>query len=419
MAEQITQVIPTFTTTPNRNQPATFSADTDQYHIELAPFTSAMNTFSTQANALSTEVSTKATEAEASATSASASAAIATASANYKGDWSAGYNGGLGYSLNDSVSYTDGFNYVSKVNSNTTEPTSQTNTTEWNYIEAFDAAQYYTKTQSDANFGTKTQQDNNTTNILSNTRKDLSVIHDITVDSDYTLTTSQNQYGRIEITDTSVFLTTGRNIIVDNIEHTFLFVNSTAQTLTVKTSAGTGIAVDAGEAIELRNDTVNVILSKSNGKLLQRVYAEDGTYGTGTTILPNDNTIPQQTEGNEIITASITPKSATSRLLVTASVFCGETTNVTSSLAGALFRDSTSDAISSMITVSDTAGSSIVQGQVVVIADVPSTSTSLTTFKLRAGLPAAGTLFWNGLQGLGAVHGGTMKATITILEVEA
>lgn len=146
MAEQITQVIPTFTTTPNRNQPATFSADTDQYHIELAPFTSAMNTFSTQANALSTEVNTKATEAEASATSASLSAAIATASANYKGDWSAGYNGGLGYSLNDSVSYTDGFNYVSKVNSNTTEPTSQTNTTEWNYIEAFDAAKYYTKT---------------------------------------------------------------------------------------------------------------------------------------------------------------------------------------------------------------------------------------------------------------------------------
>ncbi len=95
--------------------------------------------------------------------------------------------------------------------------------------------------------------------IIGDARRDLSIAHDITTDADYTLTATQNQYGRIEITDTGVVLTGAINIIMNNDEHTFSFINSTAQTLTVKTSAGTGIAVLAGEAKELRNDTVDVI----------------------------------------------------------------------------------------------------------------------------------------------------------------
>ena len=90
--------------------------------------------------------------------------------------------------------------------------------------------------------------------------KDKNVTHDITVDSDYTLTDDQNLYGRINITDTGVVLTTARNIIVDNVEkNSFIFQNSTAQGLTVKTSAGTGILVSSGETKVLRNDETNVL----------------------------------------------------------------------------------------------------------------------------------------------------------------
>jgi hypothetical protein len=90
--------------------------------------------------------------------------------------------------------------------------------------------------------------------------KDKNVTHDITVDSDYTLTDDQNLYGRINITDTGVVLTTARNIIVDNVEkNSFIFENSTAQDLTVKTSAGTGILVSSGETKVLRNDGTNVL----------------------------------------------------------------------------------------------------------------------------------------------------------------
>ena len=67
---------------------------------------------------------------------ASNNALIAQSAANYRGDWSSTYNGGNGYALADSVTYTDGYSYVSKIGGNTVEPTSKTNTAEWNFIEA-------------------------------------------------------------------------------------------------------------------------------------------------------------------------------------------------------------------------------------------------------------------------------------------
>jgi len=85
------------------------------------------------------------------------------------------------------------------------------------------------------------------------------VSHNITVDTDYSLTADQNTYGKVIITDSSVILTTGRNIIVDVSERSFIFQNDTAQILTVKTSSGTGIAVDPTKKVWLICDGTNVI----------------------------------------------------------------------------------------------------------------------------------------------------------------
>lgn len=87
------------------------------------------------------------------------------------------------------------------------------------------------------------------------------VTHNITVDADYTLTAAQNFYKRIVITDTNPFLTTARNIVVNNIEREFIVENSTLQTLTVKTALGTGISIPSGETFKLRCDGTNVISS--------------------------------------------------------------------------------------------------------------------------------------------------------------
>lgn len=126
-----------------------------------------------------------------------------------------------------------------------------------NVIQAADAAAVSANT---ANIVINTDDiATNTTAIGLNTNNRLNVVFDIILDANYTLTPEQNQFGRIEITDTNTFLTTTREIIMNNDEHTFLFVNSTAQSLTVKTSAGTGIAVASLASVELRNDTVDVI----------------------------------------------------------------------------------------------------------------------------------------------------------------
>jgi len=91
------------------------------------------------------------------------------------------------------------------------------------------------------------------------------VTHNITIDTDYALTADQNSYGRVIVTDTGVILTTGRNIIVDVSERSFLFQNDTAQALTVKTSTGTGIAVATGAKILLLCDGTNIIEAADSG----------------------------------------------------------------------------------------------------------------------------------------------------------
>ena len=84
--------------------------------------------------------------------------------------------------------------------------------------------------------------------------------HNMTSDADYTLSTAENLYGRVIITDTNPFLSTGRNIVVSATERLFIAQNDTLQTLTLKTAAGTGVAILAGSSVELQCDGTNVIV---------------------------------------------------------------------------------------------------------------------------------------------------------------
>ena len=150
--------------------------------------------------------------------------------------------------------------------------------------------------------------------------RDKNITHDITVDADYTLTDDQNLYGRINITDTGAILTTARNIIVDNVEkNSFIFQNSTAQDLTVKTSAGTGILVSSGETKVLRNDGTNVLdsdfTSVSDGLTTSNLlHAQDqkpnGTGGGSSTSGTSVRTI------NTIVTNNIVGSSLSSNQIV-------------------------------------------------------------------------------------------------------
>lgn len=80
-----------------------------------------------------------------------------------------------------------------------------------------------------------------------------------TSDADYTLSAPENLYGRVVLTDTSVFLTVARNVIVADTPRVIYVQNDTAQVLTFKTAAGTGITVPKNTSRQLMCDGVDVI----------------------------------------------------------------------------------------------------------------------------------------------------------------
>jgi len=89
------------------------------------------------------------------------------------------------------------------------------------------------------------------------------LVHNMASDADYSLEVTGTlpyewHYSRIEVTDTGVVLTTGRNIIVPDKIKRYVLYNNTAQIITIKTAAGTGIAVGIGMTAQVFCDGVNV-----------------------------------------------------------------------------------------------------------------------------------------------------------------
>src|SRR5215475_8044537 len=145
--------------------------------------------------------------------------------------------------------------------------------------------------------------------------------------------------------------------------------------------------------------------------VLQVVSFETGAVATGTTIIPFDDTIPQITEGNEYMTCSITPKSATSRLIVDVT-WNGTNSSATATMTVALFQDSNANAIAAAPYAYP--GASYAFG-VRFMHTMTSGTTSTTTFRVRAGSATAGTTTFNGAAGA-RIYGGVMASSIVITE---
>lgn len=136
------------------------------------------------------------------------------------------------------------------------------------------------------------------------------------------------------------------------------------------------------------------------------------TTDSTTTQIPRDNTVPQNTEGKEYFTVSITPKSNTNKIVGVVNINLGAGTNNTI-VAASVFRDSGANAIhTESIRVAD---SSDTAALTFTFEDSPATS-SAVTYKVRFGPGSAATAYVN--QGLsGSYYGGVMKSSITVLEI--
>lgn len=142
---------------------------------------------------------------------------------------------------------------------------------------------------------------------------------------------------------------------------------------------------------------------------IQTIRSLSGASATGTTLIPADDTIPQITEGDQYLTAIITPTSASSILEVTAVINGAH--SATGYLSGAIFQDAGVNALASScisctgnlsynFTVKDT----FVAG-----------TTSATTIRLRIGGNTSGTFTFNGAGG-NRIHGGAQMSSLVVKE---
>lgn len=150
------------------------------------------------------------------------------------------------------------------------------------------------------------------------------------------------------------------------------------------------------------------------GFAVQAVSALYSAVATGTTLIPLDDTIPQNTEGDEYMTLAITPKSSSNILKIEA-VFYGGNSAAAGHLIVALFQDSTLNALAADASYTAPAGSST---NIKLTYTMTAGTTSATTFKIRAGSNVAGTTTFNGLAAA-RFFGAITKSSITITEYKA
>ncbi len=150
------------------------------------------------------------------------------------------------------------------------------------------------------------------------------------------------------------------------------------------------------------------------GAPLQMVSTTSSALITGTTAIPIDDTIPQITEGFQVMTQIITPKSATN--ILTIEIVAHGAVSAIDFYTLALFQDATVNALAATNTSVDVANGSC---SVPLSHSMVAGTTSATTFRVRVGpINPANTLSFNGRAG-NRHYGAITKSFIKITEYKA
>lgn len=182
-------------------------------------------------------------------------------------------------------------------------------------------------------------------------------------------------------------------------------------------TAASGVTIDS---VLLKDGKVATAGAVENtavmvGMPVQMVSVGYSASATGTTIIPNDDTIPQNTEGDEYMSLAVTPKSATNILVIEVNAFLSSA-NATQVMTAALFQDSTASALAASASFTD--ASTFVPKPVSFTYRMVAGTTSATTFKVRAGSHQASTTTFNGGAG-NRIFGAIPKSSIVITEYKA
>lgn len=160
-----------------------------------------------------------------------------------------------------------------------------------------------------------------------------------------------------------------------------------------------------------RGDGTAVVV-QTPGKLVSSSYAESNVVGSTPTLMVADNSAPQNTEGEELLTVTHNVQAIGNSLYIRA--LCNISPDTAGFVVAALFQDTTVDAMRSclpsngVMAVGDLATLEFTHRLV-------ATATGNTIFKLRAG-SATGSLFWN-QRSSALLFNGTMITSLTVEEV--
>ena len=139
------------------------------------------------------------------------------------------------------------------------------------------------------------------------------------------------------------------------------------------------------------------------------------TYATATAVFPDDDTIPQNTEGTEIISdCTITPSSATNRLKIYASIPAITAGSIPFNPGAGIFQDSIANALA---TGRAHLGGNAEPGNIFFTHEMVAGTTSAITFKLRYSACTVGITYING-DDSARKWGGTLAARLWVEEIK-
>lgn len=160
-------------------------------------------------------------------------------------------------------------------------------------------------------------------------------------------------------------------------------------------------------------DNTKAITSAKIKILRQVIIDTEAAFATGTTVIPLDDSAPQNTEGDQYMTGTYTPKSATNRLVIevrlNGSAANGE------HVVTALFQDAIATSLTAQ---ADSIGAATKMTNAYLTHTMVAGTTSAITFNVRAGQTTAGTFTFNGIGGA-RIFGGVMESSITVTEIPA
>lgn len=151
------------------------------------------------------------------------------------------------------------------------------------------------------------------------------------------------------------------------------------------------------------------------GTTIQTVHTTYSSASSTSSTYPDITTIPQNTEGAEFFTASITPSNSSNRLRITV-VFMGDMANNASIGVVALHQDSTANALKACLF--NIGGGTALGTSCCFVHEMAAGTTSSTTFKVRAGGTTGDTYINRTSTGSSSNLGGVMGSSITIEETK-